>query len=111
LNLIECRQLTNKKKETIQGAKFFTVSADEVTTIDNETWISVTMYYVSDFARESMNVALEHIDEGATSNNLMKVIMKAIQWLTSMSREEIASKMMAFGVGKWARESLLFCVA
>jgi hypothetical protein len=102
LNLIECRQLTNKKSETIQGAKFFTVNAEEVTTIDNGTWILVTMYYVSDFACKSMNVALEHIDEGATSNNLRKVIIKAVQWLTGMSREEVASKMMAFGAGKWA---------
>jgi hypothetical protein len=81
--------------------RFFTISADEVTTIDNGTWMSVTIYYIDDWGRESMMYALEHVKEGATSNNLTKVIMKAVQALTAMSREEIAKKIIAFGAGEF----------
>jgi hypothetical protein len=107
--MVHYRQLTNKKRETIQGARFFTVSADEVTTIDNGSWVSMTIYYVDEFARESVNAALQHIDEGATSNNLTKIIMKAVQGLIGMTHEEIAVKMLAFGAGKWAKTHASLC--
>jgi hypothetical protein len=35
-----------------------------------------------------------------TSNNLTKVIMKAVQALTTMLREEVAKKMIAFGASE-----------
>jgi hypothetical protein len=45
-----------------------------------------------------MIVALE---EGATSNNLTKVIMKAVIDLTGMSREDTARQMLSFGAGRF----------
>ena len=45
---------------------------------------------------------LEHIEEEATSNTLTKVITKVVEKVTSMSREDIAEQMLAFGAGKKA---------
>jgi hypothetical protein len=41
-----CRQLLKKKTEVLQACKFFTVTADEVTTIDNilHTRFSALLY-------------------------------------------------------------------
>jgi hypothetical protein len=58
------------------------------------------LYYVDDFARESMMASLVHIEEGATSNNLTKVIMKVVSSLTGMPRDDIAKRMVAFAAGK-----------
>jgi hypothetical protein len=85
--------------ETAWSVRFFAVSADEVTTIDNGTWISVTLYYVSEFASRSFMVTLEHVEGGASSNNLTRVIIKAVTLLIGMSRSDIASRMVAFGAG------------
>jgi hypothetical protein len=101
-----CRQLLKKKTEVLQACKFFTVTVDEVTTIDNGTWVSVTIYYIQDFQRCSMMATLEHIEDGATSNNLSKVIMNAVTSLTKLEREEIATRILAFGAGK---SQLLMC--
>jgi hypothetical protein len=92
--------LALKKKEIMWDSQFFFVTADEVTTIDNGTWCSVTLYYVDQFSRESMMATVEHIEEGETINNLTKVIMKVVQKVTSMSRDDIARRMLAFGGGK-----------
>jgi hypothetical protein len=43
---------------------------------------------------------LEHMEEGGSSNNIIKIIMKAVSELTSMSRRDVAQKMLAFGAGK-----------
>jgi hypothetical protein len=66
------RELIKKKMETLWNARFFTVTADEVTTIDNGTWASITFYYVEQFGRESTMCVLLHVNEGATANNLTK---------------------------------------
>jgi hypothetical protein len=47
-----------------------------------------------------MMATLEHIEDGATSNNLSKVIMNVVTSLTKLEREEIATCMLAFGAGK-----------
>jgi hypothetical protein len=70
------RQLNKKKMETAWNVRFFAVSADEVTTVDNGTWISVTLYYVSKFACRNFMVTLEHVEEGASSNNLTRIISR-----------------------------------
>ena len=92
------RQL-NKKMEMAWSVRLFAVSIDEVTTINNGTWISVALYYVSEFACCNFMVTLEHVEEGASSNNLTRIIIKAVTKLTGMSRSGIASWMVAFGVG------------
>jgi hypothetical protein len=71
-----------------------------VTTIDNGTWASITFYYVEQFGLELTVCALLHVNEGTTANNLTKIIMKAVCDLIGMSRDDIATRMMAFGAGK-----------
>jgi hypothetical protein len=39
-------------------------------------------------------------NKGATANNLTKVIIKAVCDLIGMLRDDIATRMMAFGAGK-----------
>jgi hypothetical protein len=62
--------------------------------------VNIKIYYVSEFSHESFNVKLEHVKEGGSSNNIIKIIMKAVSELTSMSRRDIAQRMLAFGTGK-----------
>jgi hypothetical protein len=88
--------LTKKKKEIIWGTCFFSATADKVTIIDNGTWVSVTLYYIGDWRRENFLTKLDHVEDGATSNNLMKVITKAIYNISGMSRIDIASRLLAF---------------
>jgi hypothetical protein len=64
--------------------------------------MSIMLYYVDDFACESMMASLVHIEEGAPSNNLTKVIMKVVSSLTEMPQDDIVQKMVAFAVGKHA---------
>jgi hypothetical protein len=92
-------QVQEKKREVMQATKFFYVTCDEVTTLDNGTWISIHVYVVVGFEWFPMLVALEHIDDGTTSNNLTKVIMASIQEISGLEREEVAARMMCFGVG------------
>jgi hypothetical protein len=80
--------------------KCFTATIDEVTIVDNGSWISITIYYVEIFSRRSFTTALKHVEEGCGSHNLTKVIMKNITKIVGMSRLDISNRMVAFGAGK-----------
>jgi hypothetical protein len=84
----------------VWNASCFTITMDEVTIIDNGSWMSKTIYYVLKLCRESFNVKLEYIEEDGFSNNIVKIIMKVVIELIGMSMRDIAEKMLAFGIGK-----------
>jgi hypothetical protein len=92
-------EVTATKREMLQGARYFSVSCDEVTTMDNGMWVSIHVYLVKDYERFPMLAALEHVQEGATSNNLTKVVMTNLQALSGFDREEIAARLVCFGAG------------
>jgi hypothetical protein len=83
--------VTLKQTETVQAARFFTVTCDKVTTHDNRTWISVTMYIVCDWERFYMHASLELLDKEATSNNLTRLIMKTVHAVSGLDRQDIAA--------------------
>jgi hypothetical protein len=87
------------KREMLQGAWYFSVSCDEITTMDNGTWVSIHVYVIKGYERFPMLAALEHVQEGATSNNLTKVVMTNLQALSGFDREEIAARLVCFGAG------------
>jgi hypothetical protein len=92
-------QVIQKMKETIQATRYFAVSCDEVTTADNGTWISIHVYIVQNFERKPMLVALERVEDGATSNNLTKVVMTNVQARSGLNRDDIPKRMVCFGAG------------
>jgi hypothetical protein len=56
-----------------------------------------------------MLAALEHIDDGATSNNLTKAIMGIVHAISRRECDEIAPHMVCFDAGMCCSSSL-FCI-
>jgi hypothetical protein len=50
-----------------------------------------------------MHASLEHLDEDATSNNITRLIMKTVQKVFGLEREDIAARFVAFGAGLCTR--------
>jgi hypothetical protein len=57
------------------------------------------VYVVKDYEHFPMLAALEHVQEGATSNNLTKVVMTNLQALSGFDWEEIAARLVFFRAG------------
>jgi hypothetical protein len=85
--MVEC--ITNvvlaTTKTTIQTTNYIFVSCDEVTSIDNQSWIFVHGYVVEDFNRFPILLNMEQVKDGCTTNNLMKMIQSSIQVLGGLS--------------------------
>jgi hypothetical protein len=66
-------------REVIVGLRYLALSCDEVTMIDNQSWISIHYYVVQDWCRLPILISLEQVIEGGGSNNLTKVIIGALK--------------------------------
>jgi hypothetical protein len=72
-----------KQKITVVGASFLFLSVDEVTTIDNQSWILVHAYVIHawkgiSFLFTFQHVVEEHVIEGGNVDNLTVVIVQAL---------------------------------
>ena len=84
----------------MKSARFFSVTYDEVTTIDNQSWISINGYVCEGWERLSILLLLEHVVAGAGSNNLTTVIVHAVKNYGGLDDDNLVGRMASFGAGK-----------
>jgi hypothetical protein len=102
--LAECmfHQVEAKALDIVNSARFFSVSCDEVTSIDNGSWISIHCYVVQNWTRVPILITLEQMKEQATSTNLLHIILKAVKDKGGVSDGDLVHKLMSFSVGKFS---------
>jgi hypothetical protein len=84
-------------KVVIQSARIISISADEVTAVDNTSWVGVHVYAMRSWERMPYLLHLSSGSESSTSDHLTNVIMHALLDEGGLSCEEIASKLVCFG--------------
>lgn len=63
-------------KRRISVAMFISASADEVTSIDNQQWLSMYVYLSIDFVHESCMICICRVDVDVNASNLFELITK-----------------------------------
>jgi hypothetical protein len=101
--LAECmiRQIEAKALDTVSSARFFLVSCNEVTSIDNGSWISIHYYVVQNWNRVPILIMLEQVKEQTTSTNFLEIILKAVKDKGGVGDGSLVHKLMSFSVGKF----------
>jgi hypothetical protein len=69
-----------------------------VTTYDNQSWISILAYVLSNWEKVSQLVSLERVVDGLDANNLIKVITSALETYGGISRSNLHLKLVCFRV-------------
>jgi hypothetical protein len=82
----------------IQFARIISNGANEVTTVDNTCWVGVHMYAVQSWKRMLYLLHLSCVSKSSTSDHLTNVIIYALLYEGGLSREQVASKLVCFGV-------------
>jgi hypothetical protein len=86
-----------KTKEIVSVASYFSISCDEVTTVDNQSWISIHVYTISDWERVLLLLFLERVIEGGSVENITKIIFGAFAKQGGLTPQQIRDRFMAFG--------------
>jgi len=68
-------------KVVIHATMYFAVSCDEVTMIDNQSWVSIHAYLVEGFKHIPILLNLKRLVGGGTTDYLTNVILKSLIWL------------------------------
>jgi hypothetical protein len=89
--------LANHTKKVISQARFFAISADEVTTIDHESWLSVHIYVCIGFKRVSIMLGLFRLVEGNGATAVKEAISTCISWQAGFSESVVAERLVCFG--------------
>jgi hypothetical protein len=93
------RQVEAKGLETVRSARFILFSCNEVTSIDNESWISIHCYVVQNWSRVPILISLERVQDQATSSNLLHFILSAVKRKGGVHGDSLVHKLMSFEVG------------
>jgi hypothetical protein len=89
-----------KTKEVIETARFFSISCDEVTILDTQSWISIHGYVCEGWTCKPMLLSLERVMEGTKFDNLTTVIVDAIKNCGGVEQTQLCSRFASFGAGK-----------
>lgn len=89
--------LADYTRQVISKCRFFSLSADEVTTIDSQSWLSIHIYVCVDFKRVPILLSLSKLHDGSSSNAVRDTIEGMLSHHTGLSQSEVASRLVCFG--------------
>jgi hypothetical protein len=61
--------------DAVKAANFISISCDEVTSVDNKSWLSLHAYIIKEWSQIPILLSLERMVEGADAGNLTRVII------------------------------------
>jgi hypothetical protein len=91
------RQVMMKVVEVLAAARYVAITCDEVTTMDNQSWISIYAYVVEDFYRKPILVSLEQLTDGASAARPTMTILDAMTTHGGLTMEDVRQKLISFG--------------
>ena len=89
--------LAEHTKQVISKARFFSLSADEVTTIDGQSWLSIHLYVCIAFKRVPILLSLSRLQEGNGALAIKKTIEGMLNHHSRLKVTEVANRLVCFG--------------
>ncbi len=80
----------------VQKARFISIFANEITTVDYQYWLGVHVYLVDGWKRNPILLTLKQLVNGGIVNNLTKVIVDNVLQYGGLSKFDLASKLISF---------------
>jgi len=80
-------------QNVMQKFLFIFVNCDEVTTIENQSWLSIHVYVIEEWKRVLILLNLQHVVDGTTFDNLTALIGKNLMEFRGLSETNLANKL------------------
>ena len=77
-------------KEKIKHSNFISLSLDEVTTIDNTSWVCMHYYTINDLFRQPFLLSIAKLNRSATAENLYELLKTTLIESRGLDNMEIA---------------------
>jgi hypothetical protein len=70
-------------------ARYFSISADEITSSDNQSWLSLHAYIPLGFKRCSILLALIRLVDGNGADAIREAVISMVHWHSSLNEDQI----------------------
>jgi hypothetical protein len=94
------KQILKQIQTIVVKASFLFLNADEVITIDNQSWISMHAYVMHAWKKKFIILTLQHIVDGGNVDNLTAVIVQAFMLQGGLTQEETTKRLICFGANR-----------
>lgn len=84
-------------QEKIANDRFLSLSLDEVTTIDNTSWICMSIYMVIGHIRHSYLLGIHKMSDCSTPGNIYELVANSLKEIGGMNLLMIAKKLVCVG--------------
>jgi hypothetical protein len=85
-----------RTKEVVSKTHYFSITCDDVTTLDNQYWISIHVYTIQDWEIVPMFLYLQRVTEGGGADNIKKMTLGALTNEGGLTKHQIRDRFMAF---------------
>jgi hypothetical protein len=89
--------VSKKTMHVISDANFLSISADEVTSVDNTSWLSLHIYACQSWKRVLMLLSLHRMVDGGRADVVREMIMSSLVVHGDLSERQIVEKLVCFG--------------
>jgi len=87
------KQVLKQNRIVMQSSKFLSMSCDEVTTINNkQSWISIHVYYISEWRWVPLLVGLERVDVSPNVENLTSILISNLEKTGSFPKSRLGAR-------------------
>jgi hypothetical protein len=84
-------------KGVVQKLEYILVSCDELTTINNHSWLSIHVYVKEEWKRLPILLNLQRVVDGSIIDNLTYLIIQSLVEYGGLNEAAIAKKLICFG--------------
>ncbi len=89
--------LLEATKTSFVATSFITISADEVTTIDNTKWLSIHLYVMQNWQRIPILLCMETVSTFATFDNIYALTLKCLGDFDRLRSKDLVQKLINIG--------------
>jgi hypothetical protein len=80
-------------KFAIEIAQYLSLTCDEVSTINNQSWLLIHVYVVQNWLRIPIFFSLEHVVVGSSVDNFTLVLLQTLMHQRGFTKELISSRL------------------
>ena len=88
---------SSHRKEKNAKATFLSLYLDEVTAIDNTSWICMSIYMINDHIMHSYLLGIHKMTKISTAENIYELVIDSLKEIGGMDHSMIAKKLVCVG--------------
>jgi hypothetical protein len=89
--------VSQKTMQVLSDANFLSISADEVTSVDNTSWLSLHVYACQSWKRVPILLSLQRMVDGGGTDAVREMITSSLKFHGGLLESQIAKKLVSVG--------------